>query len=836
MGSWAKADSYTTIFLDSDQLGTSASFNPSPPIYEALPVQILRGARVIPTAGTALPDSFRLRNQTHTALDCRLPVLEKEEPSTPHCHPTCRRRMSCPDLGRKFEISEAHQNSHRDLSHEELQVYTAFPIKVLPKAYEPSLLSEIDHDGLLPNCYPQWPDLTRFPMKPTPPKSDRQQTPVVVDLATLAAANPSGLTRNLDLSPGSDLHLEDCRASSRITAHGSGESELTSRMTKLQATTDTLNSKQSPSSAPVNPYNVIEEEVLEDLLSAPMLQQFAATTPKTSNAMASADAAVRQPLRHLAGQFSGSRIMANNSNKVGNMAKYSHPADGFPERNGHLSIPGPTTPQPASVEIMPPCSPNHVLEQMETTVPRLQSPEIAISESDQPMLSPEAKSEVSLDRLKSRTPPDMIRPRYKQRDEGGERMSSDTPSDDSSLPTFDDVPETQSPSSHIGSDMESDEDRIGGYETPLTSPCSSPPKVRLGFRLLEAAQVDGESGDTEVEVGITEAARPIERALESRSTTGYSSTELPQSSLGADEVRASRTQPNRIDLAAPPLDAPDGEPATQQQAVVLDTDDITPLVPASPAKSAAADAFPFSSQSTASVYVSNTSQSRHPSALLRHCERNATPRQRRLMTSGIRSPDRFIPARAVMPGKLDFMIGDLSKTTKPASVPDDPFGPSPRRSIRMAERYATLRHAGPGTRTVGLHSSRVRDALPTERAMSEGTIWTVSSTAVIEGVASVTNGRGGRVTSGSSAPHYSANFLRRNTPSDEEVLHSRRLAVAMDLESLGEAISPSGAGNGSSPSLPGRVWRDGIWEVEGDVTRTFLNAKRIGHLEYPLIV
>lgn len=109
------------------------------------------------------------------------------------------------------------------------------------------------------------------------------------------------------------------------------------------------------------------------------------------------------------------------------------------------------------------------------------------------------------------------------------------------------------------------------------------------------------------------------------------------------------------------------------------------------------------------------------------------------------------------------------------------------------------------------------------RAVSAGAVWSVGGTIVTEGVASTPNGRGGRVTSGTNAPHYNAGFLKRQTASEDEARHGKRLAVALDLKQSSKMLT-----HGQSRSLmshcPGfftaasnrRVsWINSAWERSG---------------------
>jgi hypothetical protein len=232
---------------------------------------------------------------------------------------------------------------------------------------------------------------------------------------------------------------------------------------------------------------------------------------------------------------------------------------------------------------------------------------------------------------------------------------------------------------------------------------------------------------------------------------------------------------------------------------------------------------------------------RLPSTLLRHCERNATPRQRRLMNGGTQTPDRFLPTRAGTPTKESLLLTKQrpkSRDLRHDMEETDPFGPVPARSLRMAEQFATVRNPTP-PRVVGA-ATRVQDAQsPSGRSLSAGTVWTVGGSMVTEGVASVSTGRGGRVTSGTNAAHYSADFLRKSSPSEDEIMHSRRLALAMNIDQGARMLvhtppaSPtSSLPSSASPIQCSRVWKDGIWQQEGVVTRAWALLKPTGKRTY----
>ena len=336
------------------------------------------------------------------------------------------------------------------------------------------------------------------------------------------------------------------------------------------------------------------------------------------------------------------------------------------------------------------------------------------------------------------------------------------------------------------------------YDTPLTSPDTSPvkrrPRLRQALRQLDGGR---ESSD---DVGLVSPA-DLRPAVSPRPVSPVRSSRRSRASSEND--------------ASQPVRCHTSHSRTQSDDLV--TEEPTPLCPASPAKGAPAFPFPHHSPST---------HSRHPSLLLQHCERNATPRQRRLMLGGMSSPDRYIASRVATPTKEGFVLTDTGNAGKPKTG-TDPFAPTVRRTVRMAEQYATLRAPAPPIRPVGAAGTRVREAQDSVyRTPSRGTVWSVGGTAVTEGIPSTTNGRGGRVTSGTSAPHYGADFLRRRSQTDEQATHGRRLAHALDISQAGRMVDRSSPT--TSPTSPTTIdldhtacvrWRDGKWERPLEVTR-----------------
>ncbi|KAK1048409.1 hypothetical protein LTR33_014889, partial [Friedmanniomyces endolithicus] len=238
----------------------------------------------------------------------------------------------------------------------------------------------------------------------------------------------------------------------------------------------------------------------------------------------------------------------------------------------------------------------------------------------------------------------------------------------------------------------------------------------------------------------------------------------------------------RLKEALAQLDGPASDIAdADSEPYADDEDQVTPMVPASPAKEA-----------RMSWYLPTQTSAGSP--------------QRR---PRLRSPDRFVLSRAGTPTKEALLsnksVERRDSTARNANSQDtnlDPFAPPTRRTFRMAEQFATLRAPAPPVRAIGRASALVASTTDGERrAISDGAVWTVGGALVTEGVASTPNGRGGRVTSGTSAPHYAADFLRRASASEEENTHGRRLALAMDINRATRMLDHS------SP-------RDGAWDAE----------------------
>lgn len=349
-------------------------------------------------------------------------------------------------------------------------------------------------------------------------------------------------------------------------------------------------------------------------------------------------------------------------------------------------------------------------------------------------------------------------------------------------------------------------------ETPLTSPCLSSSRCHAqtpdsSDKNLSMYQLDGALGPSGDRVAEPETGNDAEHGgrseylLSGQGLSGDHTTGEARSQ--ASSVAVDLQQPcerSRPDLAAHGLDV------SSHRSSETPIDDLTPMADASRAKEA--NSFPFPCHDGTSLNLLSTQ--RHPSALLRHCERSATPRQRQSMAGVLQTPDRFIPPRRSTPTKEKLLLSkpavkrlEISSRGPQQSRQDtDPFGPLPSRNSRTNDRFATTRRPALESQTTSSIGSRLSpDGLAiNRRAISTGAVWSVGGTIVTEGVASVTDGRGGRVTSGTNAPHHTSDFLRRQSPSEEEVVHGQRLALAMNIdESTGLFKTPSSASS-TTPS------------------------------------
>lgn len=224
---------------------------------------------------------------------------------------------------------------------------------------------------------------------------------------------------------------------------------------------------------------------------------------------------------------------------------------------------------------------------------------------------------------------------------------------------------------------------------------------------------------------------------------------------------------------------------------------------------------------------------RRPSTLRNH----ANPRPR-----PSRTPDRFVFDRNPdVQSRERFM---LSSPPQDLTVHDrwnrrqchahDVFGSRTKVNRGSRRPKSPVRHQVSRTPRL-FRSSRVNTlglvSPETPREISQGAVWNVggsSSVSPSDGVRSVSNGRGGHITSGTNAPMFRSDFANR-VHDDSEFLHihGKRLSTAMGLDPANRVLDQ---GSGlltpvSSPeaiaaeSFSPTVWRNNEWTKPGSPPR-----------------
>ncbi|QIW96804.1 hypothetical protein AMS68_002322 [Peltaster fructicola] len=205
---------------------------------------------------------------------------------------------------------------------------------------------------------------------------------------------------------------------------------------------------------------------------------------------------------------------------------------------------------------------------------------------------------------------------------------------------------------------------------------------------------------------------------------------------------------------------------------------------------------------------------------------------------GINHPDRFVPPRQYTPTKERLALmkpATKSWQTGGGIVGSDPFAPTPRHSVRLNQFFAVTRYPEPPLRPYGLHGTSVRRiqyALMQALGMAS---FSIAGVPVTEGIISTTDGRGGRITSGTSAPLYNADVIAPTERSDELALLSSRLALAMDLEQVSKVIKVDHGWTSQGPLPLDDILRSGqqtVWiESQWQTNRPpIAAAKRTKHL------
>ena len=817
----------------------------------ALPVAIIAGAVLVDvnpgrhqTATTCESDTEdRAAGSRASSFEQKSLWSKKIIPlQTPHQEQT---------FGISLETSTVdHGSQALSAHHQKADPVAAVPV-ITPN---PAIHAKRSRESQAPNGFQVQAELMRYPttrsrLAASNPDGIPLQPPIVVNRAVPEYCNPFSKHANLGLEDSSERRFRTWLIPKPGVGEDTGDgynparAEPPIKLPPLNARAAEVQCAPSAQYAPSVPTNLI---VPPDPVAGEEVAPIGRTTLPDTVIAAQAyitedivDVAQPQHLHHQAGPSTGFHSRVGTTNLATNTEQHSAREDGFRTPPGLQSILPPCFLRPlAQSALRSPLartSDLSILSQMEPSPTRsIPAPLLYPVSETAPKTLLQLEISVSSEKCQM-TPhgtnitPAMNPQLYKTEDRERSATHRVTPSRDHSNSEGDSLP--ASPRSDGGS-VEND------YDTPMTSPCSSPVKASRATDHLprlehRTRQLDGtweSSSDAEsrqnIEADHQEATSEFpDTSNETPNITKRflrSSWDLQSASLISKDDRI----PNSNDGVGSPASTSDHALRTWQ--ADTHSDEVTPLGPASRAKGA--NSFPFPAHAGNDASTSPLSTSRRPSALLRHCERNATPRQRRLMVSGLQTPDRFIPSRTATPTKETLLLARpkarVDRPEKPL-LSVDPFGPLPSRSLRTIERYATTRSPPTPSRPVGMIGSRVHDAQSsTARAASAGTIWTVGGSVVTEGVASISNGRGGRVTSGTSATHYTADFLRKHSSSEEEVTHGQRLAIAMEIDQGAKMLEHSSPSSPRSPQGPSsgesgttRVWNNGVWEQDGVATR-----------------
>ena len=180
--------------------------------------------------------------------------------------------------------------------------------------------------------------------------------------------------------------------------------------------------------------------------------------------------------------------------------------------------------------------------------------------------------------------------------------------------------------------------------------------------------------------------------------------------------------------------------------------------------------------------------------------RFGSPCKKRVVLTGPDSPDRFIPSRHfASPPSTPFHVSKPphqltpeEKLLRRCAANADPFLPScPQRSggyygvRRQADRGHNLHYSphfvsdsAAGRNHAGSETSDFR------RQISSEAVWNVTgSSAVLGGQpTAVTDGTGGLLSSGTTAPMYVAKFVKKPTETSEQEKFESRVALALDID------------------------------------------------------
>ena len=269
-------------------------------------------------------------------------------------------------------------------------------------------------------------------------------------------------------------------------------------------------------------------------------------------------------------------------------------------------------------------------------------------------------------------------------------------------------------------------------------------------------------------------------------------------------------------------------------------DDPTPYTQASKAL----DAFPFPLQPSAVRAVKSSACRGRDEARKPHPRHYTTGIQPRTPSS---SPDRYIPRRrpsgstsqSFRLNKLPHQLSNTEKLLRENTASPDPFTSLSPTRIRDANRLRPRveEHQTPRSRS---RTANAVDALGLRRVSAgtqdgHGSVWNAGSATnpSPRPIVGISDGRGGRIGSGTNAPMYTSRFLVGETPDQDLDRFERRLALACDIDQASRVFrvpqGPERPRSYSDSSADRRqkashadnrtVWRDGQWVNDWDESR-----------------
>ncbi|PGG96777.1 hypothetical protein AJ79_09460 [Helicocarpus griseus UAMH5409] len=203
------------------------------------------------------------------------------------------------------------------------------------------------------------------------------------------------------------------------------------------------------------------------------------------------------------------------------------------------------------------------------------------------------------------------------------------------------------------------------------------------------------------------------------------------------------------------------------------------------------------------------------------------------------SPDRFLPAREpydsdVPPFRLSKnprLLSPGEKLLRQRDPRADPFAPyQPRRRVgisrsnRSSDRRDTPHHLPRHVSDTSVYARNDRTPRRgSQRQISAGAVWNVGGASAATGSAplGIPDGRGGLLSTGTSAPMYLAKFLDKDTHSQHLKRHESRLAAALDIDQANRVLKFGDPSSKLDPKTfsddfpyghyPPYVWKHSCW-------------------------